>query len=174
MATSDFDEKYFRKIVKDLTQNDIKATVEFFVDNLARPNSMRLQVRWTFENQQVGSATAILDSEAGTAIFPHLVIDERFQSKGLFTSFVDHVIREWPKRGVKEVRAAPLNPLSNKVLQTGGFEEPTTPVGAFSLDLKGKRAKELRSWINGDEEPEWRVEAKQDIAAIQRVNDSEE
>jgi GNAT superfamily N-acetyltransferase len=171
---AEFDDKFLRKIEKDLTQNDIKATVQLFVDNPQQPEVIRLRIEWKLEDQWVGTGVAILNTQNGIGFFPHLVFDERFQGKGLYTTFVNHAIREWPKRGITKVQAAYLDPLSKIILQTGGFEEPTTPVDGFSLDLKGQRAKELKAWTNGDEEPEWRVEAKQEAAAIQRVNDSQE
>lgn len=171
---ADFDEKYFAKAEKDLTLNDIKSKVRFYVENPDQPLSIRLEFEWWLEDRRVGFAIAFLDGVSGIAFFPHFVIEEDFQGKGIFTTLADHVMREWPKRGITQVQASYGSRASRSILQTGGFEDPSAPTELFAVDLKGNRAKEFRAWKRGSEEPEWRVEAKQEIAAIQRVNDSEE
>lgn len=165
---AEFDDKYLKKIEKDLTKNDIKATAGLYVDNPLQPWSFRLHVRWSLEDQFIGEAWAHINTDTGVAFFPGFFIDQRYQGKGLYTAYVDHAIREWPKRGITIVQAAWSGPLSRTILKTNGFEDPADSLDTFKLDLKGARAKEFRAWIRGDEEPEWRVEHKQEIAALQR------
>lgn len=172
---SEFDEKYFRKAEKDLSQNDLSAKVMFYIDNPAQLSSIRLEFEWWLENSRVAFAIAFLNLEFGTVFFPHFVVEEAFQGKGLFTALAKHALAEWPKRGVSQVRAAHANQTARAIFLTGGFEDPETPLQHFALNLSGPKAKSLRAYFrNGSDEPEWRVEAKQEIAAILRVNDSQE
>lgn len=162
---AEFDPKYFDKLAKDLSLNEIKASVNFVFNVDA--DSFRVDVTWVYESSQVGNAQAIIDLNKKEAYFTRFYLDSKYQQKGIYTRFVEHALKEWPKRGVEIVSAAYQDIVSKTVLETNGFIDPDT-LDPFSLDLKGKRAKELRAYFRGGEEPDWRIDRKQEIAARSR------
>ncbi len=157
---AEFNDRYVSKLKKDLAQNDVEVNALWYV---TLPNTVLLDVVWILEGQKVAAANAYLNLETKIGNLVNFSVEDSFQNRGTLTSYVSHIILEWPKRGVDSVVASPLNGLDAAILCSVGFTPPAHSLDYFNLDLKSDRAKEFRAYVTGGEEPEWYPDAKVQI-----------
>lgn len=171
MALLLFDGEYIKKAERDLSKNDIKAAVKIYYDNPSHLAYARMTVEWSMAGKRAGYAMVTFNTDSGLAQAPDLFFYEEFRRRGLYTKYVDHAIREWPKRGITKIVTGYFDATTKAILQTGGFTDPKDSLDSFSIDLESQEAKDVRAKVANGVEPEWRAGLKQEISDRIRVNE---